>query len=503
MKDNPVFIHSMWRSGSTWLFHKFRESSSGYWCYQEPFHEELINLNNNPDNLLKNPEETVKILRHPNLTKPYFQEFYDIKDFLIGKFVPCISYDSFFDQTICPEIVEYTRSLIDHAQGKPVLHFCRSFGRVSFLKNTFGGAHIILWRDPISQWFSYQVTDYFDIVNLLVVNSKNSPPVILAIRNEIGLNLKEGSSYHELSHFPWDSRKRYLLFYSLWLYHLIENHQICHLDLNIDLLSNKGEYRQHRQNALEQHGIFGVDLSGCSSPITFLSDSEKSYFYNIENRVERIFLGNGYSLNKIQECREMRSSCSPQKQAGIPELWRNSEQSRRMALSYADRVGQAEERAVQAEERAVQAEERAVQAEERAVQAEERAVQAEAASKDHLMQLHAVYNSRSWRVTAPLRWYNMQVLRLQKEGVKSRLKELVRKIRAAAAPGPITHRRTCACPRVPGKQKSGSSLREKTRLNPDESVRHSLFQVPDGSPRKNPNPSANPTPQREQQGPQQ
>lgn len=60
-------------------------------------------------------------------------------------------------------------------------------------------------------------------------------------------------------------------------------------------------------------------------------------------------------------------------------------------------------RAQQAEARAEQAEARAEQAEARAEQAEARARQAETVSNQHLIQLHAVYASTSWRITSPLR----------------------------------------------------------------------------------------------------
>ncbi len=73
-----------------------------------------------------------------------------------------------------------------------------------------------------------------------------------------------------------------------------------------------------------------------------------------------------------------------------------------------------------------------------------------------------------------------------------------------AAPGPITHRRTCACPRESGRQKSGSAPRGKTRLSPAESAGRNRCPVPGGSPRKSPNPDplADPTRQRGRSGPQ-
>ena len=89
---------------------------------------------------------------------------------------------------------------------------------------------------------------------------------------------------------------------------------------------------------------------------------------------------------------------------------------------------QAEAKAQQAEVKAQQVQEQAMQAEAKAQQAEVKAQQATAASAQHSMQLQAVYNSKSWRLTAPLRWTMLQTIRLNQEGLRSRLKAVVKKI---------------------------------------------------------------------------
>lgn len=66
--------------------------------------------------------------------------------------------------------------------------------------------------------------------------------------------------------------------------------------------------------------------------------------------------------------------------------------------------------AERAENQATQAEQRATQAEQRATQAENRILQSEQHTDQVLAHLHAVLESRSWRLTAPLRWLS-QTLR--------------------------------------------------------------------------------------------
>jgi FkbM family methyltransferase len=102
------------------------------------------------------------------------------------------------------------------------------------------------------------------------------------------------------------------------------------------------------------------------------------------------------------------------------------------------RASQAEARARQAEERAVQAEARAEQAKASAQQAQQRAAQVEAHAQEAeikawqaderaaqaMATLHAVFSSRSWRVTRPLRRL-ANTARLLREKAKRLLKRLV------------------------------------------------------------------------------
>jgi O-antigen chain-terminating methyltransferase len=49
-------------------------------------------------------------------------------------------------------------------------------------------------------------------------------------------------------------------------------------------------------------------------------------------------------------------------------------------------------------------------------------------------QLAMVYSSRSWKVTAPLRWINFQLMRLRQDGLVGRFRALLRKIYPAQPP---------------------------------------------------------------------
>ena len=78
MKGKPVFIHSLFRSGSTYFFTVFRRAD-GFWCYQESLHEMAFFSKNNIDELQKDfGEEASLILRHPSVGDGYFYELAEV-----------------------------------------------------------------------------------------------------------------------------------------------------------------------------------------------------------------------------------------------------------------------------------------------------------------------------------------------------------------------------------------------------------------------------------------
>ncbi|MDE2464301.1 MAG: hypothetical protein KGO02_11390, partial [Alphaproteobacteria bacterium] len=183
----PIFVHSLYRSGSTWIFDRFRHAAVPYWCYQEPYHEATIWLQTRPDDLLGFDHRASTSLRHPPLDRPYFAEVHALREQVGPLFHKCISFDSFFDASSCPAFHAYTRALIHLAPQRPMLQCCRSFGRVRQLRGEHGGIHIHLWREPREQWWSYQINDYFDIANLLILQADSLPAPLQMVADRIGL----------------------------------------------------------------------------------------------------------------------------------------------------------------------------------------------------------------------------------------------------------------------------------------------------------------------------
>jgi hypothetical protein len=294
----PIFIHSMFRTGSTWLFDIFRRAGGGasYFCYQEPFHESLLALNDNPAALLGDPVLTNHLLRHPSLDKPYFWEFHEISESLRGLFRPSFTTSAFFsenDEHIAEDQALYIDALLNHAKARPVLQFCRSSGRMRAMRKQFNGLHIHLWREPRSQWWSYKVTDYFDLVTQKIYASAWIPDVLIALRGQWGI---DGATPKCLP-----PRVNYAAFYGLWLYSWMQAHHRMQIDVCIDQLAMDSSYHAKVVGELKGHCVPDVSLKGCKISTISLTDSELDFYVEIEESVHQLFLQHKYDLGEINE----------------------------------------------------------------------------------------------------------------------------------------------------------------------------------------------------------
>lgn len=183
---SAVFLHSGWRTGSTYVWEKFRRDD-GCVGFYEPFNDLLTRLS--PVGVLLTSRHDGE-LRHPQLDRPYFHEYIP----LLGD----KGHPLFRDEFICrnyfvanrplPEQQRYIESLLDlayKAAKRPVLGFVRSLGRVAWFKERFKGVNIVLLRSPFSQWVSGQklATErgykFFDPMHFLILSqAKGSEPAI-------------------------------------------------------------------------------------------------------------------------------------------------------------------------------------------------------------------------------------------------------------------------------------------------------------------------------------
>ncbi len=152
----PTFIHSSFRTSSTWIWSKFRANRAVV-AYYECFHENLQSMS------VKDVGEIRPDIwgsGHP-FVEPYFIEYLP----LIGKpllrkrggvkgFRECMSFANFFptggyDGPLSRAEADYINLLsANAARLRRAPYFCckRSLGRVRALKRATGGVHIVLQR---------------------------------------------------------------------------------------------------------------------------------------------------------------------------------------------------------------------------------------------------------------------------------------------------------------------------------------------------------------------
>jgi len=333
-----VFIHSLFRSGSTYVLNVFRRSAGGYWCYQEPLNEIVLLAKKQKEILLTEKEDKILFLRHPKLDKPYFFELHEVAENCLPYLTQKSLYYDYFSQEI-PR--DFFSSLIKEARGKPLVQECRTSSRIEGIKSQIGGYHIYLWRNPWDQWWSYKISDYFSAVNQMIINTPNVPKVIDKLRKEISftpcpkddlLFCVEWFKKHKLS--PENS---YLVFYVLWFLGLKHGKENADILLNIDELSNSGEYRKTINDELKNNKIDNLDFSDCSIPQALYTQFDVNFFSEIEDQARGLLLLSGVSSNEIDDVFELHNRYKPEshktkrKKAG-DGLVRDAERARNLVL---------------------------------------------------------------------------------------------------------------------------------------------------------------------------
>lgn len=345
MDLEPIFVHSLFRAGSTYIFGAFRRSPAGYWCYQEPLHEYLRHAATAPERLLDIDFAVGAALRHPRLDKPYFWEFHEIKSTVASLFRKELSYDWFFAAEGQPSFeltATYLQALLDEARGRPMLQCCRTFGRAAALKQRLGGLHAHLWRNPWDQWWSYQVDNYFEATDQLIFNAVELPPVLRAVRKRCAISdFHEADVETEVAHASdhrLNARSAYLAFYALWLYAFVELEAVADLSINIDLLSASAAYRRRTLDSLRAAGITNIDFSDCRIAQAGFGARDRAFFEDVEDDVHRLFEQHGYPATTLDPTLRLRAACRPAQRRAGQRLIDDAERAREAARQQIDRT---------------------------------------------------------------------------------------------------------------------------------------------------------------------
>ena len=390
INKKPIFIHSLFRSGSTYLLSVFNRSKAGYCCYQEPLHELAVFARDNPELLLQDHgKEKRLLLRHPYQEESYFHKLYEAWPAWKNTLQEPAVYGNYFASADTDIPVTYWHSLVEAAKDRPVFQECRTSGRIGFIKRQLGGYHIYLWRNPWDQWWSYKVSPYFDLANQLIINAPNSLSSVKVLRS--ALNLEHyphkdiAGAFAYFSEKPLSAEKSYLVFYMLWCLAIKEGQEQGDILLNIDRLTDSPTYRDEIKKHLEDAGINDIDFSDCDVPQGWYLEEDKAFFVSLEDRVHGWLIEGGWHKRDLDQLQAVRQNFQPSN-------W-NNEIEKLNINDLAEQAGRARAIAKKFETKLAVT----------MYESTAKSVQTEVALSQALMQLHAVYASKSWNITAPLR----------------------------------------------------------------------------------------------------
>ena len=312
--QKPIFFHSLFRTSSTYFFHKFRSIGAEFTCYKEPLHENLILINKvkDSDGLIISPQGTAEHLRHPKMEKAYFHEYWVARHQLKGLFKKNFSYGRYFLEDEChidPNLFLYLTGLLSCSQGRPVLHFCRSSGRVKAIKHSFEGLHYYLWRDPRIQWWSYKVSEYFDHANRRIFNSKHLPQSLKKIKDQIV------QSCRQTRYYP--ARESYMMFYAIWLDAWIRCKESEIYFINVDTASLVQSENKRLSDTLSSQIGVALNFNDLCVSGMYFQPEENDFYEGIETYIHNIFLQTNQMSpltveSAIQESRRARDLYRPE-----------------------------------------------------------------------------------------------------------------------------------------------------------------------------------------------
>ncbi|HWA79915.1 MAG TPA: hypothetical protein VG848_06350 [Acetobacteraceae bacterium] len=400
-----VFLHAGWRTAGTFLWSRFRAFGdvAGYY---EPLHESLATLT--PATLAASGPD-VWASGHPRLGRPYFDEFapflHDARPGVRG-YSAVFATDGFFagPNAKLPALEAYLRRLIEaaHERGEqPVLKFCRSLGRASWMAETFpDSVHIAVVRNPVSQFisakhqFAAHENPYFLLMPLRVLARNADQDVVAAALHHFAVPLPDAAADEDqarakavlLAHLRRTGAEEwYRGFLAFWLLCMLGIPETIDAVIDADLLSVSAVYQTECAADLAVLSGIAVDLATAGRPLCCSA--------RVADRLgfDRADLWRYHAL--AATFLETKGGQGAMERGPLPNIV--------ALLNYATLLGLGRGRLLQVGERGRTAEwdrltEYAARAGADARHARRRAERAE-------RELAAVYQSRSWKVTAPLR----------------------------------------------------------------------------------------------------
>ncbi len=273
----PIFLHGLWRSGSTYVWSRFRAADNVV-CYYEPLHDGLARLTEG--RIQRDTPAAVQTNHHPALAQPYFAEFAPLVEgrgvrnyqrrFAYTHFAPAADEDD-------PALQTYVQGLIDHAWAQDrALGFNRTGLRIAWLKARFDACNIHVDRDPIDIFSSYlgqlQSGNHYYFVKWMQIIAGNPDYPLFAAALPL---FRQPSRAEALYANPKRFYRRvveeasletlYSITFLAWA--VCAMHALDHCDLVIDTaMTDRSGYGEAVAAGVREHCGLSVDFSDMQAP---------------------------------------------------------------------------------------------------------------------------------------------------------------------------------------------------------------------------------------------
>jgi hypothetical protein len=255
----PVFLHCGWRTRGTWIWNRFRRMP-GITAYYEPLSDMLASLR--PDGFAS-LHAGDWASGHNFLDRPYFVEF---EPLLARERAGVRGYRSSFatadffapPDANLPDLERYLQLLLRTAATRsrqPVLKFCRSLGRIGWMQQKFPDAvNIAELRNPLGQFassyrqFALHNNLYFLAMPLLLLAAHRDLPPVRDCMQLLAIKLPGPSMADcETRVLSGSLADCYRCFMAFWILTAARIPDSVDLVIDTDLLAHSSWYRRECQ----------------------------------------------------------------------------------------------------------------------------------------------------------------------------------------------------------------------------------------------------------------
>lgn len=274
-----VFLHTGWRSAGTWIWSRLRALHSVTGFY-EPFSNVLANLSL-ADVAASRPTLTSG---HPPLAEPYFEEY---RPFLqegargVDGYRKRFGTDRFSTAPDAefPALQAYLANLCERTAGHgsvPVFKFCRSSGRLPWLRRAFPQAmHAAVLRNPASQFASGWLLNqqwsnsFFVAAPFRVLGLNQSEPLVRQAIEICGVSLPPAVPTSDDDYAiaceqyarTAEGNNAYRAFVALWILCALRMADGVDLMIDIDRLGQSRDYAAELRAGFEAQSGLSPDFS--------------------------------------------------------------------------------------------------------------------------------------------------------------------------------------------------------------------------------------------------